>query len=104
MGQLVILTPLHRVGDAEVTDYPNMDSVRSGYAIFDKDGRHTAHVDNYVTNISPGPVEQSLAPGRYLIKLDDSTQGPPYFWVSVEKGKLTVVQERELASRKPPPS
>ena len=104
MGQLVVLTPLLEDPNAEIADYPEMDRVRSGYTIFDKDGRPKAHVDNHVTNISPGPTEEKLPPGRYLIQLDDPTQGPPYFWVSIEKGKLTVVQEGDLERRTAPPS
>ena len=91
MGQLVIYAP--QSGD-----------IRSSYSIFDKDGRFKTHVDNRNADSSPGPTKEGLAPGRYLIRLDDPSQGPPKFWVNIEKGKLTAVHEEELASRKASPS
>jgi hypothetical protein len=91
MGQLVVYTA--KSGDT-----------RSGYSIYDRDGAFKAHVDNRETEGSPGPTRESLAPGRYLIRLDDPSQGPPKFWVSIAKGKLTAVHEEELASRKASPS
>jgi hypothetical protein len=91
MGQLVVYTP--KSGDT-----------RSGYSIYDRDGTFKAHVDNRETDTSPGATKASLAPGRYLIRLDDPSQGPPKFWVNIEKGKLTAVHEEELASRKASPS
>jgi hypothetical protein len=104
MGQLVIFTPERLNRDTDTSDYPPLDFIRTGYTIFDKDGRQQSHVDNYVADFSSGPIEESLAPGRYLIKLDEPDEAPPYFWVSIEKSKRTVVEEADLNKRKTPPS
>jgi hypothetical protein len=97
-GRLVVLTPRileeNRLNDDEspLTQY-------SGYTVYTEDGHKVAHEDNHGVHME-GPVERTLAPGRYFVRLDEHVHGRK-FWVTVEKGKVTRV-ENKLWSQAPP--
>jgi hypothetical protein len=55
-----------------------------GYTVYTEDGRRIAHEENH-------GVERRLAPGRYFVRLDEEIPGRD-FWVRVEKGRVTRVE------------
>jgi hypothetical protein len=61
--------------------------VTSMYSIYDESGRFVKD--------STAPTT-SLAPGRYLIRVDNDNFKPTPFWVTVESGKTTVVDARTI--------
>jgi hypothetical protein len=75
-GRLVVLTP------------------NSGYTVYTEDGHKVAHEENR------GPAERRLAPGRYFVRLDQPSPDR-YFWVTIEKGRVTQV-ENQIWSQTPP--
>ena len=82
-GRLLVYTPR------------NADSAPfSGYKVYDEAGRSVAHETNQAGGRAEGPVELKLAPGRYFVRLDEPGQGLREFWVSVERGKVTRVENK----------
>jgi hypothetical protein len=75
-GRLVVMTP----SIPEVTQY-------SGYTVYTADGHLVAHEDNQGAR----PAERKLAPGRYFVRLDERVPGRD-FWVTVERGQVTRVE------------
>ncbi len=87
-GRLVVLTPRtpeeHRNADSTpIIQY-------SGYTVYTEDGHKVAHEENHGVHML-GPEERKLAPGRYFVRLDEEVSGRD-FWVRVEKGRVTRVE------------
>src|SRR6185369_10490336 len=85
-GRLLVLSP--RVPE----DY-------SGYTVYTPDGHNVAHEDNHGVRMQ-GPVERKLAPGRYFVQLDQKAPERT-FWVTVEKGRVTRVENRQWIETPP---
>jgi len=64
---------------------PKAPDQHPGYTVYTENGHKVAHEDN------TGAEERKLAPGRYFVRLDQDVPGRE-FWVSIEKGKVTRVQ------------
>ena len=94
-GRLLVFTP--RIPEKAPVD--SDASPYSGYTVYTKDGHEVAHEENHGLRIE-GPVERRLAPGRYFVRLDRRAPGRD-FWVTVERGRVTRV-ENPLWSGAPP--
>jgi len=68
-------------------------ALRTGYSVYDPEGRHIAH---QARQTSGRPEELKLAPGRYFVRLDVPVRAPRDFWVTVEKRKVTRIDDRSL--------
>jgi hypothetical protein len=55
------------------------------------------YVQNFWTNINAGPLITELPPGKYLVLMDEPNHIPKFFWVTIEKGKMTIVNEAPAA-------
>lgn len=97
-GRLVVLTP---GGTQENPRDPrgSMLTRHSGYTVYTETGHKVAHEANHEAG-REGPVERKLAPGRYFVRLDRRVPGRN-FWVAVERGRVTRVENR-LWSDSPP--
>ena len=107
MGQLIVFSPVQREPRTDITeinDYPPLSSVRTGYTVYDKNGIEMVQVPNYVPSIYSGPTKTSLPPGKYLVRLDEPQEGPNYFWVAIQKGELTRIDEKDLVKQVVPPA
>ena len=71
----------------------------SGYTVYTEDGHKVAYEENHGVRLE-GPVDRRLAPGRYFVRLDEPAPGRE-FWVTVERGRVTRVENR-LWSGAPP--
>jgi hypothetical protein len=88
-GRLVVLTP--KTLDPDPIDFSSPPvSQHTGYTVYTEDGHKVAHEGNHGLR-TLGPEERKLAPGRYFVRLDQDVPGRE-FWVSIEKGKVTRVQ------------
>jgi hypothetical protein len=97
-GRLLVFTPRileENPVDAEAAPLTHY----SGYTVYTQDGHKVAHEENHRVR-QEGPVERTLAPGRYFVRLDQPVPGRD-FWVTVEKGRVTRV-EKGLWSGVPP--
>jgi hypothetical protein len=56
-----------------------------GYTVYTEGGHKVAYVE--------GAVERRLAPGRYFVRLDQRVPGRD-FWVTIERGRVTRVENR----------
>ncbi len=90
-GRLVV-----RAGDAggRAAAYP-------GYKVYDPSGLKVAHQAAQAGGEAEKAAELTLAPGRYFVRLDEPREGPREFWVTVERGKVTRV-ENKSGSGAPP--
>lgn len=89
-GRILVFAP--NIADATSGDAGAPPrAVHSGYTVYTEDGRKVAHETNQAGFPAQGPVELKLAPGRYFVRLDEPTQGPRTFWVTVERAKVTRV-------------
>ena len=97
-GRLLVFTP--RIPEKDpVGSNGSPLTPYSGYTVYTEDGHEVAHEENHGLHVE-GPVERKLAPGRYFVQLDHQSPGR-YFWVSVERGRVTRV-ENSLWSENPP--
>jgi hypothetical protein len=88
-GRLVVLSP--RIPEQNPIDYSSPPVLQySGYTVYTEDGHKVAHEDNHGVRML-GPVERKLAPGRYFVRLDQEAPERT-FWVSIEKARVTRVQ------------
>jgi hypothetical protein len=62
-----------------------------GYEVYDPSGLKVAHQAVQTGNGTEGAAELKLAPGRYFVRLDEPGQGPREFWVTVERAKVTRI-------------
>ena len=87
-GRLLVFTPRipeeNRIGDSSSA------ISCSGYTVYTEDGHKVAHEENHGVRM-PGPVERRLAPGRYFVRLDQPAPDRT-FWVTVEKGRVSRVE------------
>ena len=97
-GRLVVVTPRMPEKDP-VGPQGSPLPPYSGYTVYTEDGHEVAHEDNRGLH-GEGPAERRLAPGRYFVQLDQRTPGQS-FWVTVERGRVTRV-ENSLWSETPP--
>jgi hypothetical protein len=97
-GRLLVLTP--RVPEENALDPDAAPLTQySGYTVYTEEGYKVAHEDNHGVRME-GPVERKLAPGRYFVRLDAHAPARN-FWVTVERGRVTRVENR-LWSDTPP--
>lgn len=92
-GATAPMTP--EAKDAEVETGRLQVLTPSGYTVYSEDGHKVAHEEN-----DGVPAERRLSPGRYFVRLDQASPGRD-FWVTVEKGRVTRV-ENTLWSGAPP--
>ena len=85
--------------DAEVDTGRLALTPGTGYTVYTEDGYKVAHEANPAGR-KEGPVERRLAPGRYFVRLDKPVSGRD-FWVTVERGQVTRV-ENNPRSETPP--
>ena len=69
--------------EAEVDTGRLLVHAPTGYTVYTEDG--------YTVAREEGPVERTLAPGRYFVRLNEKLPGRD-FWVTVERGKVTRVE------------
>lgn len=96
-GRLLVLTPRapeenREPGASPLTQY-------TGYSVYSQDGHKVAHEDNHGVHML-GPVERRLAPGRYFVRLDHPAPQRD-FWVTVEKARVTRVENPLWAAPSP---
>jgi len=104
-GRLTVNTATIRVDQDGRCFYDKYDAnwytslaAPSGYSIFDREGSRVMDVPNHsplVVTIE-GPTAVSLAPGRYLVRLDLPVQVGQTFWVTVERHGHTIVDPARL--------
>jgi hypothetical protein len=103
-GLLRVFGPTIRDNAAFPNDYPRISHVSSGYTVYNKEGASVRYVQNFWTNINAGPLTTELDPGKYLVLMDEPNQIPKFFWVTVEKGKMTTVSEKTAPTPEPAPN
>lgn len=86
LGATAPMTP--EAKDAEVETGRLQVLTDSGYTVYSEDGHKVAHEENLGV-----PVERRLAPGRYFVRLDQAAPGRD-FWVTVDKGRVTRVENK----------
>jgi len=90
-GRLLVLTP--RIPEENPLDYDASPLTQySGYTVYTEDGHKVAYEENHGVRLE-GPVDRRLAPGRYFVRLDEPAPGRE-FWVTVERGRVTRVENR----------
>jgi hypothetical protein len=90
-GRLLVLTP--RIPEQKPLDLGSSPLTRySGYTVYTENGHEVAHEENHAVRVE-GPVERRLAPGRYFVRLDQERPGRD-FWVTIERGRVTRVENR----------
>lgn len=97
-GRLLVFTPRttrKEPGDSPAPPLPHY----SGYTVYSEDGHEVAHENNHGLRME-GPVERKLAPGRYFVQLDERSPIRS-FWVTIERGRVTRV-ENPPSSGAPP--
>ena len=97
-GQLLVFTP--RILEENPVDPEAAPLTHySGYTVYSQDGHKVAHEDNHGVRME-GPVERKLAPGRYFVRLDQPAPGRD-FWVTVDKGRVTRVENQHWSGAPP---
>ena len=88
-GRLVVFSP--RMLEENPVDLDASPITQfTGYTVYTEDGHKVAHEDNHGVRML-GPVERKLAPGRYFVRLDEKVPGRE-FWVTIERGQVTRVE------------
>ena len=95
-GRLVVFTP--RVPEANPIESEPI-SQYSGYTVYTEDGHKVSNEENHGVHME-GPAEHKLAPGRYFVRLDHEAPKRE-FWVTIEKGKVTRVENPEWTEAAP---
>ena len=97
-GRLLVFTP--RILEENPVDTEASPLTHySGYTVYTEDGHKVAYEENHGVRME-GPVERILAPGRYFVRLDRPFPERD-FWVTIERGQTTRVENR-LWSGTPP--
>jgi hypothetical protein len=97
-GRLLVFTPRILEGnplDSEAAPF----NPYSGYTVFTPDGHKVAYEKNHGGR-QEGPVARRLAPGRYLVRLDQPAPELE-FWVTIEKGRVTQVENSHWSGEPP---
>ena len=97
-GQLLVFTP-RILEENPVDSEASPLTHHTGYTVYSENGHKVAYEENHGVRME-GPVERKLAPGRYFVRLDQPAPGRD-FWVTVEKGRVTRV-ENKLWTGTPP--
>jgi hypothetical protein len=88
-GRLLVLSP--RMLEENSVDLDASPITQyTGYTVYTEDGHKVAHEDNHGDRML-GPVERKLAPGRYFVRLDEKVPARE-FWVTIERGRVTRVE------------
>ncbi|MBI2899804.1 MAG: hypothetical protein HYY17_06440 [Planctomycetes bacterium] len=93
-GALVIHTETYLFLDGDVARYPH-----TGYWIHDAEGQKLRFVPNHIGTSDQDPTPVTIAPGRYLIRLESIDASPRVFWVTVEKNRLTEIEASDIPAK-----
>jgi hypothetical protein len=88
-GRLLVFTP-RIVEQSPLDSEASSPTPYSGYTVYTEDGHKVASEKNHGIRME-GPVERKLAPGRYFVRLDQPAPDRD-FWVRIEKGRVTRVE------------